>query len=97
MTKKHHDTGYKEVFSYPEFVQQLIQGFAPQEIAKLMDFTTLKQHNSHYITPLFEEKLEDVVWSVLKMPVTAGNPYKERWIASLPLSRLTRIKNGWIA
>ncbi|MFK7160095.1 Rpn family recombination-promoting nuclease/putative transposase [Marinospirillum sp. MEB164] len=64
MTNKHHDTGYKEVFSYPEFVQQLIEGFAPQEIAELMDFTTLKQHNGHYITPLFEEKLEDVVWSV---------------------------------
>ncbi|MFK7160094.1 Rpn family recombination-promoting nuclease/putative transposase [Marinospirillum sp. MEB164] len=64
MTNKHHDTGYKEVFSYPEFVQQLIEGFAPQDIAELMDFTTLKQHNGHYITPLFEEKLEDVVWSV---------------------------------
>ena len=64
MTKKHHDTGYKEVFSYPEFVQQLIEGFAPQDIAELMDFGTLKQHSGHYITPLFEEKLEDVVWSV---------------------------------
>lgn len=29
----HHDTGYKEVFSYPEFVQQLIEGFAPAEIS----------------------------------------------------------------
>ena len=26
---KHHDTGYKELFSHPEFVQQLIEGFAP--------------------------------------------------------------------
>jgi len=60
----HHDTGYKELFSYPEFVQQLIEGFAPNEIAQLMDFTTLKQHNGNYITPMFEEKIEDVVWSV---------------------------------
>ncbi len=42
---RHHDTGYKELFSYPEFVQQLIEGFAPAEIAQLMDFTTLKQHS----------------------------------------------------
>lgn len=63
-TPKHHDTGYKELFSYPEFVQQLIEGFAPADIAQLMDFTSLKQHNSHYITPMFEEKIEDVVWSV---------------------------------
>ena len=64
MTSKHHDTGYKEVFSYPEFVQQLIEGFAPQQIAELMDFSTLQNHSGSYITPLFEEKLEDVVWSV---------------------------------
>ena len=60
----HHDTGYKELFSYPELVQQLIEGFIPAEIASLMDFSTLKNHNGHYITPLFEEKIEDVVWSV---------------------------------
>ncbi|MEA1050409.1 Rpn family recombination-promoting nuclease/putative transposase [Lamprobacter modestohalophilus] len=61
---KHHDTGYKELFSHPEFVQQLIEGFAPAEIASLMDFSTLKNHSGHYITPLFEERFEDVVWSV---------------------------------
>ncbi|MCG5517439.1 MULTISPECIES: Rpn family recombination-promoting nuclease/putative transposase, partial [unclassified Ectothiorhodospira] len=60
----HHDTGYKELFSYPEFVQQLIEDFAPSGIAGLMDFSTLKNHSGHYITPLFEEKIEDVVWSV---------------------------------
>ena len=67
----HHDTGYRELFSYPEFVQQLIEGFAPGEIAELMDFSTLKKHNGHYITPLFGEKVEDVVWSVevASMPV----------------------------
>ena len=43
MTSKHHDLGYKEVFSYPEFVQQLIEGFTPPEIAGLMDFTTLQK------------------------------------------------------
>lgn len=64
MAAKHHDTGYKEVFSYPEFVQQLIEGFAPKEVAELMDFSTLQNHSGNYITPLFEEKLEDVVWSV---------------------------------
>ena len=64
MSINHHDTGYKELFSYPEFVQQLIEGFAPDELAALMDFSTLKNHSGNYITPLFEEKFEDVVWSV---------------------------------
>ena len=60
----HHDTGYKELFSYPEFVQQLIEGFAPSQMAELMDFSTLQNHSGNYITPLFDEKFEDVVWSV---------------------------------
>uniref|UniRef100_UPI0013D80BB0 Rpn family recombination-promoting nuclease/putative transposase n=1 Tax=Halomonas sp. NO4 TaxID=2484813 RepID=UPI0013D80BB0 len=53
MASNHHDTGYKELFSHPEFVQQLIDGFAPPEIAQLMDFATLKNHSGNYITPLF--------------------------------------------
>ena len=61
---KQHDSGYKEVFSYPEFVQQLIDGFMPDEISDMMDFSTLTLHSGNYITPLFEERLEDVVWSV---------------------------------
>jgi predicted transposase/invertase (TIGR01784 family) len=64
MASQHHDTGYKEVFSYPEFVQQLVEGFFPPEISRIMDFSTLKNHSGNYITPLFEEKFEDVVWSV---------------------------------
>ena len=64
MATNHHDTGYKELFSHPEFVQQLIEGFAPSEIGELMDFRTLTNHSGNYITPLFEEKFEDVVWSV---------------------------------
>lgn len=63
MGSQHHDTGYKELFSHPEFVQQLIDGFVPAEIANLMDFKSLQMHSGNYITPLFEEKYEDVVWS----------------------------------
>ncbi|SHM03601.1 Rpn family recombination-promoting nuclease/putative transposase [Vreelandella subglaciescola] len=64
MASNHHDIAYKELFSHPEFVQQLIEGFAPDDIAALMDFSTLKQHNGNYVTPLSKEKIEDVVWSV---------------------------------
>jgi predicted transposase YdaD len=61
---KHHDTGYKDLFSHPEFVQQLIEGFAPAEIAALMGFATLENRSGSDIKPLLEEQFEDVVWSV---------------------------------
>ena len=34
-THHHHDTGYKELFNHPEFVQQLMEGFAPAEMSRL--------------------------------------------------------------
>ena len=69
MATNHHDTGYKELFSYPEFVQQLIEGFAPSEISGLMDFSTLQNHSGNYITPLFEEKFElDALRGLLLRP-----------------------------
>ena len=59
-----HDTGYKELFSHPEFVEALLDGFVPQEISNLLDYSTLSSHPGHYITPLFHEKIEDAVWSL---------------------------------
>ncbi len=45
-------------------VQQLIEGFVLKDIVERLDFNTLKQHSGHYITPVFDTKEEDVVWSV---------------------------------
>lgn len=67
----HHDTGYKELFSSPELVRQLMEGFAPSEICRLLDYATLKKHPGNYITPLFDEQIEDVVWSVQLKPEAA--------------------------
>lgn len=59
-----HETGYKDLFHYPELVQQLIEGFAPPSVAALMDFTTLSDQSGNAITPLFNEWFEGKVWSV---------------------------------
>ena len=64
----HHDTGYKELFSHPEFVEALLVGFVPQSISQLLDYSTLTSQPNHYITPLFDEKIEDAVWSVKFRP-----------------------------
>lgn len=60
----HHDIGYKELFSYPEFVVALLDGFIPDEISQLLDYSTLKNESERYITPQFKERHEDTVWSV---------------------------------
>lgn len=63
-TQQHHDTGYKLLFSHAELVQQLLEGFAPPELVKLLDFDTLKLANGSYVTPAMKQREDDVVWSV---------------------------------
>lgn len=70
MMVRYHDTGYKELFSHPEFVTAMLDGFVPHEISRLLDHSTLKSHPGHYITPLFEERIEDAVWSLPFRPDT---------------------------
>lgn len=52
----HHDTGYKELFSPPAFVEALLEGFIPRPVSELLDYRTLSSQPGHYITPLFDEK-----------------------------------------
>lgn len=69
-----HDTGYKELFSHAEFVEALLDRFVPQQISSLLDYTTLNSEPGHYITPLFEERIEDSVWSVQFKPDSRVSP-----------------------
>jgi hypothetical protein len=57
-----HDTGYKALFSLPELVQQLIEGFVTPDIAQLLDFSTLELVAGSFVTPAMQSREEDVVW-----------------------------------
>jgi len=59
-----HDTGYKALFSLPELVQQLIEGFVTPDIAQLLDFSTLELVAGSFVTPAMQSREEDVVWRV---------------------------------
>jgi len=65
MTDLHiHDTGYKFLFSHSELVQQLMEGFAPDGLAELLDFTTLTRVNGSFVTPAMKSREDDIIWSV---------------------------------
>ncbi len=59
-----HDKSYKNIFSYAELVQQLVEGFLPTDISQLIDFTTLENVSASYITPAMKRRDDDVVWKV---------------------------------
>ncbi|TBU99385.1 transposase, partial [Stutzerimonas kirkiae] len=57
-----HYTGYKLLFSNPEFVRDLLLGFVPQEWVGQVDFTSLEMLNGHYVSEDMQGRYEDMVW-----------------------------------
>lgn len=66
-----HDEVYKQLFSHPEFVQQQIEAFAPQELAQNLDFSTLENHSGEYVTSNLRKRSQDLVWSA---KLVSGEP-----------------------
>lgn len=85
-----HDTGYKELFSHPEFVEALLDGFVPHQISGLLDYSALSSHPGHYITPLFHEKIEDAVWP-LQFRAQAGAQHSGRLYLYILLEFQSRV------
>lgn len=60
----HYDHGYKQLFSHPAMVRDLMTDFLPFEWVRDLDFTTLEKLNHSYVTDDLRERADDVVWRV---------------------------------
>ena len=59
-----YDTSYRQLFSHPEVVRDLLLGFVPDELLKNIDYSTLKPANSEYVSDKKKKRSDDVVWKV---------------------------------
>ena len=59
-----HDKSYKDLFSHPEMVRDLIVGFLPAEWVQDFDLSTLERNNGHYVTDDLRERENDIIWRV---------------------------------
>ncbi len=59
-----HDAGYKNLFSCPELVRDLILGFIPDEWLHSLDYNTLEKISGSYVTDDYRYREDDVVWRV---------------------------------
>jgi len=65
------DRGYRKLFSHPEMVRDLLEGFVHEEWVYEIDFTTLERANGSYISDGLREREEDSVWRVR---------FRDRWL-----------------
>jgi hypothetical protein len=67
-----HDHSYKELFSHPEMVADLIRGFVHEDWVEELDFSTLERVSGSFVTRDLKGRETDVIWRV--------RWGKERWL-----------------
>jgi predicted transposase/invertase (TIGR01784 family) len=59
-----HDSGYKQLFSHPEMVRDLLRDWVPGEWTAELDYSTLERINSSYVAENQKQRHDDMVWRV---------------------------------
>lgn len=63
-TQTPHDGSYKALFSFPEMVRDLLQGFVQADWVRQLDLDSLEPVNSHYVSEGLATRSDDLVWRV---------------------------------
>jgi len=59
-----HDSIYKLLFSEPQMVIDLLQGFVHEPWVEMLDFTSLEKVSGHYVTDDLRGREDDVIWRI---------------------------------
>ena len=59
-----HDHAYKLLFSHPEMVRDLLEGFVKEPWLEQLDYGSLERVPSTYVSDDLRERSDDVVWRV---------------------------------
>jgi predicted transposase/invertase (TIGR01784 family) len=59
-----HDNIYKNLFSHPQMVEDLLRGFVQQDWVNELDFSTLEKVPGSYVSEDLRNREDDLVWRV---------------------------------
>ncbi|PKO16790.1 MAG: transposase, partial [Chloroflexi bacterium HGW-Chloroflexi-1] len=59
-----YDASYKDLFSHPEMVADLLAGFVTEPWVQEVDFTTLEKVSGSYVSDDLRTREDDLVWRV---------------------------------
>lgn len=59
-----HDNAYKNVFSHPRAVADLLRGFVHEDWVAQVDFATLEKVSGSYVTDDLRDREDDIIWRV---------------------------------
>ena len=59
-----HDTFIKEWLSDTEIARAFLEEFLPEEVSSQLQFATLEQLTTSYVTPDLKAKFSDLIWRI---------------------------------
>ncbi|MBN9425259.1 MAG: Rpn family recombination-promoting nuclease/putative transposase [Burkholderiales bacterium] len=59
-----HDNAYKDLFSHPQMVRDLLRGFVPEAWIAGLDFETLEKLSASHISDDLRKRESDLIWRV---------------------------------
>ncbi len=63
-TASPHDGAYKQLFSHPRMVEDLLKDFVLQKWVAELDFNTLERYPGSFVSDDLQQRHEDVVWRI---------------------------------
>ena len=83
-----HDSNYKQIFSHPEMIIDLLQGFVREEWTSQIDFSTLEKVNNSYVSEELLQREDDIIWRVKT---------EESWLYIYLLIEFQSTNDPWMA
>jgi hypothetical protein len=59
-----HDKSYKKIFSHPQIIQDLLEGFVSEPWVAELDFATLETVKDSFVSDDFRERHDDIIWRI---------------------------------
>jgi predicted transposase YdaD len=59
-----HDNAYKNIFSHPQVVADLLTGFVDEDWVRAVDLATLDKCSGSYVSDDLRDRQDDIVWRV---------------------------------
>jgi predicted transposase/invertase (TIGR01784 family) len=63
-----HDNAYKNLFSHPDAVRDLLRGFVHEDWVELLDFDSLEKVSNSYVTDDLRDREDDIIWRIRMRP-----------------------------
>ena len=59
-----HDNAYKNLFSHPQAVSDLLRGFVDEDWVAWLDFDTLEKVSGSYVSDDLRDREDDIIWRI---------------------------------